>query len=353
AMAPRRRIEEHLRMLAEAGLDPAILDFAPLSTLNVLQLFETDRSRPMAFLHVDGAEGTLGVWRNGELAALRAVEAGDAAASTLAEEVLWSLRTFRDGSSAPLVESIAGLPLIVSGAVPQDLANLLRQSGGLEVKRLEELRGRDLPLAIRDHAGTLAPALGLAIRELENDALGVNFRRDDFAYHRREQEWRAAAGRLGILAAVVAGLFVASEVVSYAALSRRHDRVRRRVEEIFKATIPNTPVGNEAGKLREAITELEKQRDQIGGPTPLIEALRELSLRSPLDPRMNVEEISFDGPTMLLRAKTPSFEAVETIKKALLESQIFRDVQVKDPRTTPDGSVEFRLTITLGSETAA
>ncbi len=353
AMAPRRRIEEHLRTLAEAGLDPAILDFAPLTTLNALLLFETDRTRPLAFLHVDGAEGTLGVWRNGELCAIRALEAGDASGATLSEEVLWSLRTFRNAAAEPLIESTSGLPLVISGLVPSDLPGLLRQSGGLEVRRLEELRSPDLPSTLRDRAGAFAPALGLAVRELDDGALGVNFRREEFAYHRREQEWRAAVGRLAILAAVVAGLFVVSEIVSYAALSRRYDRVRRRVEEIFKATVPNTPVGNEAGKLREAIAELEKQRDQIGGPTALIEALRELALRAPLDPRMNVEELTFDGPTMLLRAKTPSFEAVETIKKALLESQIFRDVQVKDPRTTPDGSVEFRLTITLGSASAA
>jgi hypothetical protein len=46
-----------------------------------------------------------------------------------------------------------------------------------------------------------------------------------------------------------------------------------------------------------------------------------------------------------LRAKTSSFEAVETVRKKLAESPLFGDVQVKEPRSMPDGSVEFRLNL--------
>lgn len=63
---------------------------------------------------------------------------------------------------------------------------------------------------------------------------------------------------------------------------------------------------------------------------------------------MFVDELSFDGPTMLIRAKTSSFEAVETVKKSLAASPLLHDVQVRDPRSTSDGTVEFRLTISLG-----
>src|ERR1051325_3282283 len=52
ALAPRARIEEHLKLLSDAGLDPAVVDFAPLSTLNVLQLFEGERPQRYAFLHL-------------------------------------------------------------------------------------------------------------------------------------------------------------------------------------------------------------------------------------------------------------------------------------------------------------
>ena len=54
ALAPKSRIDDHLKILAEAGLDPAVVDFAPLTTLNVLQLFEGDRPERYAFLHVSG-----------------------------------------------------------------------------------------------------------------------------------------------------------------------------------------------------------------------------------------------------------------------------------------------------------
>ncbi|MGH7818447.1 MAG: type II secretion system protein GspL, partial [Candidatus Binatia bacterium] len=34
ALVPKARVAEHLSLLAEVGLDPAVIDFAPLSTLN-------------------------------------------------------------------------------------------------------------------------------------------------------------------------------------------------------------------------------------------------------------------------------------------------------------------------------
>jgi Tfp pilus assembly protein PilN len=106
---------------------------------------------------------------------------------------------------------------------------------------------------------------------------------------------------------------------------------------------------DEISQIQEKIDELERRRNQLGGPVSVLEALREISIRSPENPRMFVDELSFDGPTILLRAKTSSFEAVETVKKNLAASELFRDVQVRDPRTTADGTVEFRLTITLGA----
>lgn len=65
---------------------------------------------------------------------------------------------------------------------------------------------------------------------------------------------------------------------------------------------------------------------------------------------MNVEDLSFEPEALRVRARTSSFEAVEAVKRSLAESALFRDVQVKDPRTTPDGSVEFRLNILFGKE---
>src|SRR2546426_516506 len=83
---PRSRIEEHLKTLAEAGLDPAVVDFGPLSTLNVLKLFEGERPDRYAFLHVGPTQGTLALYQDGALAHLRVIDVHGGAAG-LAREV--------------------------------------------------------------------------------------------------------------------------------------------------------------------------------------------------------------------------------------------------------------------------
>ncbi|MGH7857992.1 MAG: hypothetical protein ACREQY_11745, partial [Candidatus Binatia bacterium] len=61
-------------------------------------------------------------------------------------------------------------------------------------------------------------------------------------------------------------------------------------------------------------------------------------------------ELTFDSDALRLRARTDSFEAVEGVKRSVAGSPLFREVQVKDPRTTPDGTVEFRLNVLFGKE---
>ena len=95
ALAPRAKVEEHLQILADAGLDPAIVDFAPLTTLNVLQLFEGERPDRYAFLHVSsGQQGTLAIYRGGQLTGLRVIDvAGEPEAPAFAREIAWSLKS--------------------------------------------------------------------------------------------------------------------------------------------------------------------------------------------------------------------------------------------------------------------
>ena len=355
ALAPRDSIDEHLKTLAEAGLEPAILDFAPLSTLNVLQLFEGERPGRYGFLHVFGGRGTLAVYENGALGGLRVLDvAGEPLAPALRREILWSLRSF-DGQPHPASEA-EGLPLLVAGLVPGELLDDLRSELGFDVQRLEDLPLRHVPDEFREHQGSYASAIGLALREIaEAPTLGLNFRREEFSYRRAQQEVREILSRFGILSAVVVVLFLASAIVSYQSLSRQYDRLQGAVRTVFTSTLPDERVIlDETMQLKQAIEGMRKRAQQIGGgPLSVLEVLRELSVKAPKDPRMHVDELSFDAEALRLRARTASFEAVEGVKRSLAESALFRDVQVKDPRTTKDGEVEFRLIVLFGKEASS
>ncbi|MGH7822304.1 MAG: pilus assembly protein PilM, partial [Candidatus Binatia bacterium] len=237
ALAPRRNVEEHLKVLSEAGLDPEIVDFAPLSTLNILQLFEGDRPGRYAFLHVNEGLGTLALYRDGMLEGLRVLDVvGEPLGRALARDILWSLRSFDGG---PPGEDTAGLPLLVGGQAPPDLLDALRDDLGLTVQRLEELPLRHVPEQFRAHQGAYASAIGLALREIaEAPTLGLNFRREDFAYRRAQQELRGTFSRLGALVAVVLVLFFISTVVSYRNLSAQHRELQAAVRAVFVSALP-------------------------------------------------------------------------------------------------------------------
>jgi general secretion pathway protein L len=351
ALAPRRKIEEHLSILAEAGLDPAIVDFAPLTTLNVLQLFEGDRPERYAFFHVSGGQhGTLAVYRGRQLTSLRVIDvAGEPVAPALAREIAWSLKSLNGG---PPGGDEALPPLLIGGASGTELLELLRSRMGVTVQRLEDLPLRQMPANLHGRQGTYAPALGLALREIVDEpTLGVNFRRDTFAYRRRQVELQGGLQRLGILGAVVALLFVLWQGVSYYQLSTQYGALSAVVRQSFREVLPNTPIVDEAEQLAQEIKKLQKQQQQLGfgpnGPIYPLDVLRQLAERAPADPRMNVDELAIDADGVHLRAKTSSFDAVEKIRQKIAESPLFADAQVKEPRTTPDGSVEFRMNLSF------
>ncbi len=351
ALAPRSRIEDHLKTLAEAGLDPAVVDFAPLTTLNVLQLFEGERPARYAFLHLSATQGTLALYRGGVLAHLRVIDVGEPAG--LARDVGWSLKSFNGGP--PMVTGDVGepAPLLIGGAAPPELLEAFRHDESVVVQRLEDLPLRQVPAALHGRQGTYAPALGLALREIaDGPTLGLNFRRDRFAYSRGRDEIRTVATRLGLLGAIVLVLFLVSQVVSYVRLRGEYRDVSGLVRQAFEKTLPGQPIVDETQQLKQEIERLKKQQQQFGfpqgGPVSVLEVLKQISERAPAEPRMNVDELSIDSDGVHLRAKTASFEAVETVRKKIAESPLFQDVAVKDPRTVADGSVEFRMNLTLG-----
>lgn len=350
ALAPRGAVEEHLKALGDAGLDPAIVDFSPLSTLNVLQLFEGDRPERYAFLHVRGGQTTLALQNGDGLEGLRVLDLGKAMApESFLREVFWTLRSFEGERADP--RSFDGLPVLVAGSLPEEVFRGLTGRLGLRLQRLEELPLRHVPDALRAEQGTFAAAIGLALREIsEQPTVGLDFRQEEFAYQRGQQEIRGHLARLGGLAAAVLVLFLVSNFVSWWTLSSRYEELRDAVREVFVATLPGeTQILDETLQLAQAIDGL-RQRVQPGGSSAsALEVLREASTLAPPEPRMNASELVFDGETLRLRGETESFEAVEEIKTKLSRSTLFQDVQVRDPRTNAEGRVEFRLNVLLGS----
>ena len=375
ALVRRRDLEAHLALLRGAGLDPKIVDLAPLATLNVLNLLGNEL--PETFVYVGGnlRRAVVALYRNRKLVGLRTLLLGEPAVATETEavasgnghpigheesvaamvrEIRWTLLAL---NGAPLD---AELPCLVAGEgvqfdqVGQDLVAAL----DLQVRRLEDAGLRNLPAALRpDLTGFVSP-LGLALREVvPNDAVGVNFRQGEFAYHRGADELRRALWRTGAVAAVMLALLITNTFMEYAQLVHRLELVNTQIRNVFTQTLPDVRrVTDDPLSQLEAETDAVQKRAQLlAGVVPqagatAIDVARTISTAIPDSLKIDIDEYVMDPEGVRIKAKTDSFETADAVKQGLLNTHYFADVQVKDVKAGQDGKVDFRILLSLSKE---
>lgn len=377
ALVLRQDLERHLAMLSGAGLDPKVVDLAPLATLNVLTLLGT--TVPESFVYIDGNpwRTVVALYRNRQLVGLRTltpafgVEASDieAAASgnghaapsaahlqDLVREIRWTLLAVNAG---PLQ---AQFPCWLAGEGPlfDRLGAALAGDMDLRLHRLTETPLRNIPPALRADVERFAAPLGLALREVSpNGAVGINFRQGEFAYHRGQDELRQASWRSGTLAAVLLALVVINQYMSYQQLAGRLSAVQTAIRNVFTQTLPDVRrIVEERTQLKSEIDAAQKRLQILGGLAPIsgataIDVMRTIATAIPDATRVDTDEYVMDPEAVRIKAKADSFEAVDGIKQQLLTTHYFGDVQVKEVKAAPDGKVDFRLVLTLNKEAGA
>ena len=374
ALVQRKDLEEHLKLLGEAGLDPKIVDVAPLVTLNVLSLLGTDL--PETFVYIDGTAQRMlvALYRNRQLVGLRtlvnglpsdgapaetvAAGNGNAAASAghLAPqitEVRWTLLAL---NGAPLDD---GLPCIVAGegAHCDQLTQELAAASDMVVRRLGASPVRNIPAPLVEQLPSFTCPLGLALREVApNDAVGVNFRQGEFAYHRGQDELRRALWRTGALAALVIMLAMTNMYMQYEQLASQLALIEGQIRNVFTRTLPDVQrITDARGQLQAEIDAAQNRLKILAGLAPAngataIDVMRTIAAAVPDSVTVDVDEYIMEPEAVRIKAKTASFEAADTIKQQLINTHYFGDVQVKDVKSTPDGKVDFRLVLALSKE---
>jgi len=372
ALVQRKDLEEHLKLLSEAGLDPKIIDLAPLTTLNVLSLLGPEL--PETFVYIGGTVRRIlvALYRNRQLVGLRTlvnlplggaaettaagnghlvVAASDVAAQVV--DVRWTLLAL---NGAPLDE---GLPCIVAGDGPHfdQLTHALAATSDMLVRRLDASPLRNVPQPLVGQLPEFACTLGLALREVApNDAVGVNFRQGEFAYHRGQDEMRRALWRTGALAALVVVLAMANTYMQYEQLASRLGLIEGQIRNVFSRTLPDVQrITDARAQLQTEIDAAQKRLTILAGLAPAngataIDVMRTIAGAIPDSVPLDVDEYVMEPEAVRVKAKTASFEAADTIKQQLINTHYFADVQVKDVKSSPDGKVDFRLVLALGKE---
>jgi hypothetical protein len=362
ALVPKQDLERHLALLQQGGIDPKIVDFSPLSTLNTLNLV-ADLPPTFAFVDFAPRATTVALYRDRELAGLRTLIRAAPAESTngsanpvdhsaadLVAEVRWTLLAL---SGAPLDDDMvcymAGDPAIID-AVERPIAEALP----LTVRRLDRLPLRNLGPDVGAQAPAFSSSLGLALREVSpSNTLGVNFRRGEFTYHRTQQELRQAVRGVIILGLVVVVLTLVDMGVKRYQLAQQAAGVDAQLQKVFSATLPDMGrVPNPKISLHDETEALRQRVDLLNDIVPVssstsIDILRAASSAVPNKIRVDCEEYAMDPNEVRVRCNTETYDSVDTIKEELLKTGYFSDVEVKDAKAGKNGGVDFRIVMRL------
>jgi len=365
ALVQRKDLEEHLGTLAAAGLDPKVVDLAPLATLNVLSLLGDELPESYAYVAGNLRRLLVALFRNRRLVGVRTLApaatpavAGNGHAPSVAErvaalagEIRWTLLALNE---APLDD---GLPCLLAGEAP-DLDILSRALADLDlaVRRVDQAPLRRVSDAQRGDVPRFVTPLGLALREVEQgERLGLNFRQGEFAYHRGQDELRQALWRTASLGIIAVALLLASLFMSYQEMERRLQSVQGQIRSVVQQTLPDVKLGrDERAQLQAEIDAAQKKLQVLSGIAPTgataIDVLRTMATAIPDTLRIDVDEYVMDVDGVRVKARTDSFETADQIKQKLVNTKAFADVQVKDIKQTSDGSVDFRIVLSLSNK---
>ncbi|HVN87847.1 MAG TPA: pilus assembly protein PilM [Candidatus Binatia bacterium] len=380
AMVQKTDLAAHLATLSAAGVDPKVVDFAPLTAINVLRVLGRDLPATLALVEFNDTNANVLLYRNRELVGLRSVslvrshatsngsggannghsdasssqDSGDASARAAAIDIRWTLMVL---NGAPLDDQ---LPCYLTGVSTwvDSVAPRLEHDAHLSLRRLDRRTLPSVPVEAAAALPMCTSPLGLALREVApSTALGLNFRRAEFAYHRGQQEVRRALMRVGILAVVLVLLTIVNLFMAYQQQVNRLGAIDARIREVFKATLPDERPVNERAQLQAEIDKAEQRINLLGGIVSLsgvaaIDVARGISASIPVQSKIDIDEYSFDPEGVRIRAKTDAFETVDAIKQSLTPLPYFKDVQVKDVKAGPDGKdVTFRLLLLMTKDT--
>lgn len=334
AIAQRRDVEQHLKLLAGAGVDPAVVDLGTLAVAGLL------RPRTNDLLLVEPREdGGVCLLRGGHLAALRVVD-GAAESADGARELRWAALALLDDEQPPP-------PLLP--IAPADGGRALGDAFGAAPLPL----AAELPAWCAGAPVAHLRAIALAARAGGTSPVGLNFRTGEFAYHAPSEEARRQLRIAGFLGAAVVVLALASFVAAIAARRAELAQYRAEVARTVAGVLPGAAPGTERTRLEGAIDGLEARRKVLGGGSDrpkTLDLLRSIKDAVPEQVTVTVDDFAVDDDGVRLHARTDSYESVDVVKRSLQDVPGLYSPEVKDVKAGVDGRIEFRIGLRFAPE---
>jgi len=192
-------------------------------------------------------------------------------------------------------------------------------------------------------------AIGLAsIGFMRNKFEGINFNREVKGY-KNITRLKGMFFQTGVFASAIIALLLVNLYASYLLKESRLRGLKSYTRKIFTDTFPGVKnIVNENVQMKEKI---DQAKDALVGfkdlsrSTPVLEVLRELSIRIPTRFRVDVDEVIIDGSKIKIKGRVNTPLAVKGVARELESSVYFKDIKIEESEAASEKDVYFVISL--------
>jgi len=379
ASVNRDYIAEHLANFESVGVEPEILDVRNLPLVNQI-LMQADSPENGLLLCLGSKKCAVVLFAGKKIAFIRQMpfnakglaavasqvakrekeaapfdlQAYEAALVALCRSINLSLRGFqietgKDGKPekvyltgpGALIEQTADIVSKGLG-LPASPLNLQQTAGNIQLS--EQLASIYNP-ALMDNG------LALAVRESKK-VKGFNFRREEFQLKTKLVKIKKELIHAAIYLSIILVLLAVNLGIDYRDLKKRTAVLDSRIKGLFTETFPE--ITNIVDPLHQMKTKISELKDTTGAAPgmninrTILEILNDISERVPKDLEVQVDRMVVDQDGIQIRGTTDTFNTVDSIKKGLESSNLYRDVVIASANLDQSGKgVRFEIKMDL------
>jgi hypothetical protein len=354
AMVRKTDLQQHIDLLAKAGLDPKTVTLAPLA-LAALIGRARNGAAPTAHMVVEGDESSTTMVlldQTGTPRALRSISGSlltaDGAAITPdeASSILNSLRQTLLAHGGELEQT----DIILAGAagnIPQ-LRSLLADSLALAVRDGGDFDYTAIFEGKMPGTGKFTSCVAMLTSELPSaPSKLINFRQGEFLFRGRIRGDLTPFYTSGILAGALFAAILLHFILGVSAQVHRLNLINAEIEKVVAPVLGHTDPANARTDLHDGISKMNHRLRLIGGNLAQHSPLETLlAISRALPPRFPVEigDMQIDGNAVHISGQADSFATVDAAKRALDKSEFFGTIEVSHAKAGTDpNKVDFKL----------
>jgi general secretion pathway protein L len=382
--APRDKVAEHLRFLAQADVEPSAINVDAMALFSVTQYLQEEGAavpQDLAIIDVGASKTTLCLVQGGRPLVLRTILwGGNHLTHALAVRYASSFPEAERRKRTMAVDEVSGLlePILKElritlqahlGNERNRLTHCWVCGGGAKLQEIGGYISRQLglyPVGPRQGFGPDTPrafsiAFGLAIHpKIIRPRWRFKSSSQELALDLKSVADTASTGtvttqqdrRLAIAAGLVlAVLAIVDFSIHFMLQDQRVARLKAALQNQYEQFFgPGAAPGEELDQAQYRIGVLDKSLGVVDtADGKVLQTLSTFVKQLPPGTMVKVRELTVDGASILMEGETTSFDAVERLKQTLASSSQLKDVAVTETRVgAGPNQVVFRIAVTVG-----